>query len=231
MNAIALKPSVQPAVLNAPRQQKALPDFELVETMLWQNGIRFQTFHLDRMSLSAAFFGRAFERQAAETILCRCVKLFGHGTKFQVCLRLAGDGALHITSQEYVPVKRYGLVRMADEPTHAEDVFRSHQTTCRKMYDRLLPLARSEGLDDLLFCNHHGELTEGAAHSVFIKHGNALLTPPLRCGVLPGVYRRFVLESYPRVQEEVLRTSDLLKADAVYLTSSLAGMFPVEVIG
>ena len=231
MNAIALTSSVQPAVLNAPRQQQALPDSELFETMLWQNGIRLQAFHLDRMSLSAAFFGRAFERQAAETMLYHCVKLFDHGTRFQVCLRLAEDGALHLTSQEYIPVERYGLVRMADEPTHAEDVFRSHQTTSRKMYDRLLPVARSEGLDDLLFCNHHGELTEGAAHSVFIKHGNVLLTPPLHCGVLPGVYRRFVLENYPRVQEEVLRTSDLFKADAVYLTSSLTGMFPVQVIG
>lgn len=110
----------------------------------------------------------------------------------------------------------------------ADDVFRHHQTTCRGVYDRLLPKARKAGFDDLIFSNDRGELTEGAVHNFFIKRGNTLLTPPLRSGVLPGVYRRHVLETTADAEEQVLRPSDLRNAEAIYLTNSLVGMYPVS---
>ena len=212
-------------------QQGSEADFEIIETMLCQNGIRLQALHLDRLSSSALVFGRPFNRVAAETIVNGCIKSLCRGTDFEVCLRLTRQGVLHITSKVYVPLQRYGWVRIADEAIHADNVFRFHQTTRRETYDRLLPLARSQKLDDLLFCNDRGELTEGAMHSVFVKRGNELLTPPLHCGLLPGVYRRFVLESNSSAREELLRATDLAKADAIYLTNSFAGMFPVELQG
>lgn len=230
MNEVALtQPELK--ILNASSPPATELTFEIIETMLCEDGIRFQALHLDRMAASAMYFGIPFQRAAAEALVKCHLKTLTQGMEYQVCLRLAVNGGLHIRSQAYMPVQRCGLVRMADEVTSSGDVFRSHQTTRRKIYDRLLPLAHLAGLDDFLFCNDRGELTEGAIHSVFIKRGKSLLTPPLSCGVLPGVYRRFVLETHPGAQEMVLRTEDLREAEAMYLTSSMVGMYPVELVG
>ena len=88
-----------------------------------------------------------------------------------------------------------------------------------------------EGFDDVLFLNERGEVTEGAVHSVFVEKGGKLATSPVRCGLLPGVYRRFLLETRPGAEERVLTIEDLRQADVVYLTDSVHGMARTEVVG
>lgn len=233
MNQVALnqpEPSNRLEGMRVPPLPATRRDFEIVETMLSHDGIRLQALHLDRMAASARYFRIPFRRDAVEALVAVHVSTLPQGIPVQVCLQLATNGKLHMKSDVYTPAKRCGRVRMAEEVTSSEDVFLSHQTTRRELYDRSLPLARLAGLDDVLFCNDKGEVTEGAVHSVFIKRGKALLTPPVRCGVLPGVYRRFVLETHPWAQEKVLRTADLRDAEAMYLTSSMAGMYPVQLV-
>jgi len=53
-----------------------------------------------------------------------------------------------------------------------------------------------------------------------------LLTPPLACGLLPGVMRRQLLES-GRAVEAVLRIDDLLGASAIFMANALRGLIPV----
>ena len=202
--------------------------FQLVETMLWNDGIALEGLHLDTMAASAIHFGWPFERASAERLIAIRIKTLQPTACSLVRLCLNADGSTQIRINRFVPPKRHGRVRSTQQIMAADDVFRLHQTTCRGIYDRLLPKARREGFDDLIFSNNRGELTEGAAHSFFIKRGNTIFTPPLHCGVLPGVYRRYVLETNPSAEEQVLRPSDLRSAETIYLTNSLVGMYPVE---
>jgi para-aminobenzoate synthetase/4-amino-4-deoxychorismate lyase len=48
------------------------------------------------------------------------------------------------------------------------------------------------------------------------------------CGLLPGVYRRHLLES-GRAAEKVLRMQDLASADAVYICNAVRGCRRVTV--
>ena len=212
-----------------PTRSRSKSRFQLVETMLWHDGIAFQALHLDRIAGSAIDFGWSFDRVAAEKLIATRIEALQPTGRFQVRLRLAPDGSMHVGIKKFAQI-RHGCVRLAKHVTLADDVFRRHQTTCRDIYDRCLPKARQQGLDDLIFSNDRGELTEGAVHSFFIKRGKKLLTPPIQCGVLPGDYRRYVLETNPCAEEQILRPCDLQSAEAMYLTSSLTGMYPVKLL-
>jgi para-aminobenzoate synthetase/4-amino-4-deoxychorismate lyase len=97
------------------------------------------------------------------------------------------------------------------------------------LYARAFEQAQRDGLEDLLFFNLRGELTEGAISNVFIEKGGKMLTPPIDCGLLAGVYRRHLLESRADVKEQVLNEEDLRNADAVYLANAVRGLRRVQV--
>jgi 4-amino-4-deoxychorismate lyase len=50
-----------------------------------------------------------------------------------------------------------------------------------------------------------------------------LLTPPLRCGLLPGVLRGELLES-GKAKEAMLTEEDLRRANAIFVGNSLRGL-------
>jgi para-aminobenzoate synthetase/4-amino-4-deoxychorismate lyase len=104
-----------------------------------------------------------------------------------------------------------------------------HKTTQRDLYTRAVEQAQREGLVDLLFFNMRGELTEGAISSVFVEKDGKLLTPPVDCGLLPGVYRRHLLETRDDIEEQILNEDDLRNADAVYLANAARGLRRVQV--
>jgi branched-chain amino acid aminotransferase len=95
--------------------------------------------------------------------------------------------------------------------------------------------ARAAGADEALFLDTAGHLAEGAASNVFLVVGGALWTPPLSCGVLPGITRGVVLElaaaSGIPVREEPVPPGALRDADEAFLTSSLRALVPVVAIG
>jgi len=84
-----------------------------------------------------------------------------------------------------------------------------------------------------LFVNADGFVTEGTTTNVFAWRGKRLSTPPI-AGILPGITRRMIIELATadgiRVAEQPLRVDDLLDADEVFLTSSLAEVVPVTAV-
>jgi branched-chain amino acid aminotransferase len=81
-----------------------------------------------------------------------------------------------------------------------------------------------------LFVDADGLVTEGTTTNVFAWRGRRLSTPSV-AGILPGITRRMIIELATaddvRVAERPLRADDLLGADEVFLTSSLAEVVPV----
>ncbi|NLH81797.1 MAG: aminodeoxychorismate synthase, component I, partial [Phyllobacteriaceae bacterium] len=64
------------------------------------------------------------------------------------------------------------------------------------------------GLDDLIYLNRDGFLTESTRANLFVERDGRLLTPALRHGLLPGVLRRELIEA-GRAIEADLRPQDL----------------------
>lgn len=91
--------------------------------------------------------------------------------------------------------------------------------------------AERTGADDALILDTMGHVSEATAANVFAIRRGRLLTPPLGSGCLAGTTRAWLLEHAPAhdlvPQEEQLTRADLLHADEVLLSSSVAGVLPV----
>ena len=79
-----------------------------------------------------------------------------------------------------------------------------------------------------------GMLTEGAASNVFVVSGGAVVTPPLGQEILPGVTRRFLLDTLREegwdCRENPVPESVLRSADEIWLTSSTKELLPVTAL-
>jgi para-aminobenzoate synthetase/4-amino-4-deoxychorismate lyase len=115
-------------------------------------------------------------------------------------------------------------VRIAPQRTDSQDPMFFHKTTHRPLYAEAFQAAAQAGFDDVLFLNLRDEVTEGAIHNIFIEKDGHLFTPPIECGLLPGVQRRHILEVRPDAEERVLSVQDLHHADAIYLSNAVRGL-------
>ncbi len=206
------------------------PEFELIETMLWRDGVKLEELHLERLKASAQYFdfdcdtGKVRERIAEAGRGCR------PGVGHRLRLLLNREGECRVEAHPLGDWQAHGRIALAAERVNSTDRFLRHKTTHRALYDRYRGLAAERGLDDVIFLNERGELTEGAISNLFVERDGWLLTPPLSAGVLPGVFRRQVLESRSEAREETLTPDDLQRAERIYLCNALRGMYPVRLV-
>ena len=204
------------------------PGFELIETMRLEDGeFPLLAHHLERLGASAKALGFSCNLAEIYEVLARLAVAEAKGI-YRVRMTLAHDGQWKMTSA-LLPAgeepTRYLVI--ADEVLDAEDYLLRHKTTARDRYDRsLAALADQPDVFDALFFNTRGELCEGARSNVFIERDGKLLTPPLACGLLPGVMLRHLLES-GRAVECVLTRDDLVSAPAIYVANALRGLMRV----
>lgn len=90
--------------------------------------------------------------------------------------------------------------------------------------------ARAEGINEPIFCNMQGQLTEGAVSNLFFIKNGRLYTPPVEAGLLPGIIRSYLCQCYD-VIEKPLYLEDIGTFDECFLTNSLMGLMPVRRFG
>ena len=211
-------------LLKAAFLTRAQPPFDLIETLLWSDGYTLLPLHLDRLRLSCEYFDRPFDSAEIEARLHALAATFAPLSRHRVRLTLGPRGQIALTSSPLAPSPTECRVTIAHERTTSTDVFLRHKTTHRPLYDRLFAAAQQSGFDEVLFRNQRDEVTEGAISNIFVRIEGRLYTPPLACGVLPGVFRRHLLEAVPRAEERILTLADLRAADELFLCNSVRGL-------
>jgi para-aminobenzoate synthetase/4-amino-4-deoxychorismate lyase len=201
--------------------------FELIETLLHdpaQGGFVLLERHIDRLANSARYFAFAFDERAVRAALANAVA--GTTGRLRVRLLLAEGGEVSVTSMPLPPADPEATVRYAVSASRVDsnDLFLFHKTTRRELYDRERPeYAARLGVDEVIYLNERGELTEGSFTNIFIERDGTLLTPPLSAGLLPGTLRAELIAE-GRARESILTLDDLAAADAVYLGNSVRGL-------
>ena len=76
--------------------------------------------------------------------------------------------------------------------------------------------------------NEEGEITEGSFGNIAMLLDGCWVTPPLACGLLPGVGRAVALRE-GRVQEAVVRLSDVPRVQGWAFINSLRGWLAAEI--
>ncbi len=87
--------------------------------------------------------------------------------------------------------------------------------------------AEKMGGNEALVTNTDGMVVCAATSNIFIVEGGQWFTPPLRDGALDGITRRYVMLE-KSVKEESMLPERVLKADAVHLSNSIAGLRPLS---
>jgi branched-subunit amino acid aminotransferase/4-amino-4-deoxychorismate lyase len=197
----------------------ALPDFGLIETLRWNRdaGFGLLDLHRARIAASAAALGFPFAPQAFDSALAGAV---GGVEDLRVRLVLRGDGGFDVTTAPFVrdPPEKIWRVAVAAQKFVSRDPMLRHKTTRRALYEQALA---ASGADEVLFLNEKDEVCEGARTNLFLERDGLLLTPPLACGLLPGVLRADLL-ARGRAREKTLRLADL--RENFYLGNSLRGL-------
>ncbi|HAV81920.1 MAG TPA: aminodeoxychorismate synthase, component I, partial [Erythrobacter sp.] len=104
-----------------------------------------------------------------------------------------------------------------------------HKSSDRGFYDEARRVAQAHDADEALFVREDGLLTEGSVTNIFVPGPDGvLLTPPARLGLLPGVFRRTLIEE-GRAREAELRIEDL--AGGFMLGNALRLMMDARLVG
>lgn len=206
-------------------------NFQLLETLLWEDGYWFLPEHLERIAASALYFNFDLDRAEVQSRLEQLAHSFEGAQRYRVRLLADALGNVTVSASELTGSQEIKRVMLSRKHTHSSDPFLRHKTTRRSLYDGEFAAARAQGFDEVFFLNEKDQVTEGAISNLFVERAGRLLTPPLGCGVLPGIFRRHLLETRENAEEAVLTVKDLESADALFVCNSLRGMQKVSLPG
>lgn len=199
-------------------------NFELLESILWDGNYLLLKEHLARLNRSARYFGFEFSVEAVEEALGARIEQFGPGP-LKVRLLVSREGAIRIETAPLEPARRI-VVGLAKEPVDRRDVYLYHKTTNRSCYEAMR--ASRSDCDDVLLWNDRGEITESTIANVVVDFDGDLVTPPIACGLLPGIMRDHLLEQ-GAIREAIVLKEDLNRARSIRLVNSVRQWIEVDV--
>lgn len=209
------------------------PPFQIVESILWDEGAGHYLLnqHLDRLTDAARYFGFEFSREGVRGAL------EAHGgagrpkVRQKVRVLLGRSGTLRIESAPLSGITG-ARVEIAKQPISSKSPFIFHKTTNRQIHDDAIRAANDGGraVSDVLLWNEDGCVTESCYANVVAGLDGRLVTPRANHGLLPGVFRRLLLER-GTIEERDLTMSDLSRADRVFLVNSVRGWMALKGTG
>jgi branched-subunit amino acid aminotransferase/4-amino-4-deoxychorismate lyase len=212
-----------------PIPSEAFPQFDLLESLLWEEGHGFLllSHHLDRLRDSAASLGFEFPTLRVNTALQQFDAQARPG-RHKVRLLLSRDGTLVVESAPATSIKG-GKVVLASQAVPQNTPLLRHKTTYRKPYSDPLrdQQAHDPGIVDVILWDEAGYVTESGMANVIVRSGGYFYTPSLQQNLLPGVFRRSLLEQGV-VRERPIAVSELHESDAVFLVNSVRGWMSLE---
>jgi 4-amino-4-deoxychorismate lyase len=173
------------------------------------------------MAAGAATLGFPYDREAVNRALARVAG----AEPLRVRLTLAPEGT---AEAEWTPLGAGGAhwtLVVAETRLRSDDPWLRVKTTARRAYDAARA-ALPAGVDEAVFLNERGEVCEGAITTVFADLGEGLITPPLACGLLPGILRAEML-TLGRAREGLLGVDDLVRAQ-LFVGNALRGLIPAR---
>ncbi len=208
------------------------PEFELLETFLFDGQYYLLSEHLRRLAASAGYFDFALDlhqiRLALDEKAARfhsdIVDLKNEPQKIR--LLLARDGSFRL---EFEPMRELARVKLgfARESVTSNEAFLYHKTTYRDVYQKA---KRSRpDCDDVLLWNERGEITETTIANIVLQINGEWLTPAVDSGLLAGTMREHLLRS-GQIRESRLYKSDVARAASIRLINSVRKWMDVDFV-
>jgi para-aminobenzoate synthetase / 4-amino-4-deoxychorismate lyase len=207
---------------------RASQPFDLLETVgLHQGQVRHLELHLNRMADAALHFGYPFDRALVHAAFMQTAQAHPQGA-WRLRLLLQPNGQPTVQAFALAATPEPVVLALADrsfDAAHTE--FVRYKTTRRAHYEAFEPT--DPGVFDTLLWNNQHELTECTRGNVALLIDGQWLTPALQSGLLNGVGRQHWL-AQGRIQEAVLYTSDLPRAQGLVFMNSLRGWLEARLV-
>lgn len=170
--------------------------FELLETMLYENGeIFLLDYHLKRIKESSNYFLFLFDESALKSELFNSIESFNKSESYKIRLTLSKWGSINLRAEEIKQETGNIDIIISDDKINSKDKYQYFKTTNRELYDAELSKAKDKGFFEVVFFNQNGYLAEGAITNIFIEINNTFYTPRIEDGILNGCYRQFILDN------------------------------------
>lgn len=147
-------------------------------------------------------------------------------------VRVTVGGSVTIQAEEYVAGSESLRLQTVSTRRNETSLMAGLKSTSYAENLMALNFVREQGAHEALLLNMRGQVCEGATSNIFLIRDNAVMTPPLQSGCLPGVTRAVVLDLCASAglecREVDLYPADLECAEAAFLTNSLRGVVRVS---
>ncbi len=192
--------------------------FQLITTgKISQKQLLFEEQHLERLTKASRYFAYPFNPEdLRQRIEEECRACDSH-QDYRLRISLSKSGEIEISRQILTPLSSsFCKAKLCQQEADLNQSFTYFKTTHRPH----LTLGKQE----IIYHNAAGELLETSIGNLVLKINGKLYTPPIRLGILPGIYRQHLLET-GQVEEKVLTVPDLDQAETIYGCNAVRGLY------
>jgi para-aminobenzoate synthetase/4-amino-4-deoxychorismate lyase len=200
---------------------KKIPQFSLLESILWTPSKKYFLidYHLERLNNSAEYFSIPIDINRIHKSLIKLSDAFLKDD-YKIRLLVSQDGTFsfekYIIKRENWP--RPVRLKLAIEHIDSQNVYLYHKTTNRQIYNKAK--ADCPDYDDVVLWNERNEITETSIANIVVEYDNRLITPPVKCGLLPGTFRAWLIEQ-KKIEEKVIPIEIFKKSNRIYTVNSV----------
>lgn len=238
---------------------KKQPRFRLIETILYcsefdsiikdfyglelnitnrdfQEGFFLLDFHINRLKNSALYFGFRFNEDEVFNKLFSIKSQIDNNENnkfYRIRVLLSKNGKISI---EYSKLEKFRFcsnipakIVVSRKNVNSGNVFLYHKTTNRKVFNSEYNKFNKLNFFDVLFTNENGYVTECSRCNIVIKKDDRFYTPKVNNGLLPGVFRKFLLNKNDIIETN-LKLEDILCSEKIFVTNSIIGIRPAKVV-
>ena len=188
--------------------------FQIITTgKISQKQLLFEEQHLERLRKASRYFDYPFDPEKIEEECQAC----DANQDYRLRISLSKSGEIEVNRQVLTPLSpHFCQAKLCLQEANLQQAFTYFKTTYRPHLNL--------GEQEKIYHNKSGELLETSIGNLVLKIDEKLYTPPIRLGILSGIYRQHLLER-GQVEEKVLTLADLVQAEAIYGCNAVRGLY------
>ena len=195
--------------------------FQLITTgKISQKCLLFENQHIERLRKASRYFAFPFDSEnLKQKIKEECQACDVH-QYYRLRISLNKSGEIELSRQVLTSLSSsFCQAQLCLQEADLNHAFTYFKTTHRPHLNL--------GEQEIIYHNKYGGLLETSIGNLVLKIAGKLYTPPVRLGILPGIYRQYLLET-GQVEEKVLTLADLAQAEAIYGCNAVRGLYELS---
>ena len=198
------------------------PKFDLISTgRVHQGKLLFLEEHMKRLQESSRYFDYPFNKEKVKKQVEDLCQSLDFDTDYRLKMSLAKDGELTFEHNQLTGLADDFCQARLVEQTHPLDSPYTYFKTSYRPHISLEP-------HEQIYYNQKKELLETSIGNLVLKIEDQLYTPPIRLGLLNGIYRQNLIANN-QVTERVLTLDNLKQAQAIYGCNAVRGLYELKV--